>query len=176
MSAVAGSAGLARIDAPRSVLIAAAAAAAGVAACVLVLSSDHYEERAVYAVLGPLVGWSFVGTGLYAWRRRPESRFGALMTLLGFTWFLAALETADGSLPFTAGVVLGSLWGPVLAHVLLSFPSGRLGRGRERALVVAGYVLVPLAPVPGLLVSSTSDILECDGPCPENALLVTRDA
>jgi signal transduction histidine kinase len=174
MSAVQGSAGLARIDAPRLMLIAAAAAVVGLAAGALVLSSGHFDDRTVYGLLSPLVGWSFVGTGLYAWRRRPESRFGMLMTVLGFTWFLALLEAANAPVLFTAGIVLGSLWGPVLAHVLLSFPSGRLERRRERALVFAAYVLVPLAPVPVLLVTSTED-LTCDGPCPENVLLVSRD-
>jgi hypothetical protein len=30
-------------------------------------------------VFGPIVVWSFVGTGLYAWHRRPASRVGLLM-------------------------------------------------------------------------------------------------
>ena len=66
------------------------------------------------------------------------------MTALGFAWFLAPLSAADSSLLFTAGFVLGAIWGPLLAHVLLSFPSGRLPSGRQRALIVAGYVLAPL--------------------------------
>jgi signal transduction histidine kinase len=175
MTAVARSAGLARPGAPRSAVIAAGALLAGLAAFAIVLSSDHFTDRAVWAVFGPVVGWSFVGTGLYAWKRRPESRFGQLMILLGFAWFLAPLGAADDPLLFTLGIVLGSLWGPLLAHVLLSFPSGRLASGRQRALVTAAYVLVPLAPVPGLLVSESDDLMDCAGPCPQNLLLVSRD-
>ena len=139
MSAVAPSAGLARADAPLSAVIAAAALVAGLADAALVLSSDHFPDRMVWAVFGTAVGWSFVGTGLYAWRRRPESRFGVLMTLLGFAWFLAPFSAANDSLLFTLGFVVGSLWGAVLAHVLLSFPSGpaRIGeppRARDRGL------------------------------------------
>ena len=63
----------------RPAVIAGAALLAGLAACALVLSSDHMADRVVWAVFGPVVGWSFIGTGLYASRRRPESRFGALM-------------------------------------------------------------------------------------------------
>jgi peptide/nickel transport system permease protein len=70
----------------------------------------------VWAVLGPVVGWSFVGTGLYAWRRRPESRFGLLMTLLGFAWFLGPLPASDVALVFTLGISLGALWGLVAAY------------------------------------------------------------
>src|SRR5688572_3874394 len=53
-------------------VIAAAALLAGLADFILVLSSDHFTDRA-WAAFGPLVGWSFVGTGVYAQRRRPES-------------------------------------------------------------------------------------------------------
>ena len=113
-----------------SVVIAAAALLAGLAAAALVLS-ERRHDRAVWAVFGPLVGWSFVGTGLYASRRRPESRFGALMILLGFAWLLAPLGAADEPWLFTLGIVFGALWGPVLAHVLLSFPSGRLAGARS---------------------------------------------
>jgi hypothetical protein len=175
MSAVAGSAGLARSVAPRLLVIAAAALLAGLADFALVITSDHFADRAVWAVFGPVVGWSFVGTGLYASRRRPESRFGALLTLLGFTWFLAPLAAADDPLLFTLGIVLGSLWGPVLAHALLSFPSGRLATRGQRGLVTAGYILVPLAPVPGLVVSESGDLMDCEGPCPENLLLISHD-
>ena len=34
------------------------------------------------------VGWTFIGCGLVAMRRRPESGSGALLTATGFTWFL----------------------------------------------------------------------------------------
>ena len=105
MSAVAPSAGLARADAPLAAVIAAAALVAGLADAALVLSSDHFPDRTVWAVFGTAVGWSFVGTGLYAWRRRPESRFGVLMTLLGFAWFLAPFSAANDPLLFTLGFV-----------------------------------------------------------------------
>ena len=164
MSAAARSAPIRPPALRRSLAIAAAALAAGIADSLLVLTSDHFTDRGAWAVFGPLVGWSFVGTGLYACRRRPESRFGALMTLLGFAWFFAPLAAADSPLLFTLGLVLGGLWGPVLAHALLSFPTGRLETRGRRALVLAGYVLAPLAPVPAFLVSASEDLTECDGP------------
>ena len=143
-------------------VIAAAALLAGLVDGALVLSSDHFTDRE-WALFGPLIGWSFIGTGRYASRRRPESQFGVLMVVLGFTWFLAPLEAADSALLFTLGILLGSIWGAVLAHVLLSFPSGRLAPGPQRALVIAGYVLVPLAPVPAMLVSESDALADCGG-------------
>ncbi len=41
-------------------------------------------------LLNVAVGWSFVGIGLVARRRRPESRSGALMCAVGFAWLLHA--------------------------------------------------------------------------------------
>ena len=73
----------------------AAAVAAGLGVVALVLTSDHQQVKAVWAIFGPVVGWSFIGTGLYAWRARPESRIGKLMVLLGFAWFLYTLAAAD---------------------------------------------------------------------------------
>ena len=97
------------------------------------------------------------------------------MILLGFTWFLGGLAAADNALVFTAGILLGSVWGAVLAHVLFSFPSGRLPAGPARALVIAAYVLVPLAPLPAMLFSTADDLVDCGADCPENLLLVEHD-
>ena len=105
----------------------------------LVLGSEHLPDPAVWAVFGPVVGWSFVGTGLYAWRRRPESRFGFLMVLTGFAWFLGPVYASDAPLVFTVGIVLGALWGPLFGQLLLSFPTGRLPTRARRRVVVASY-------------------------------------
>jgi hypothetical protein len=83
--------------------IAAAAVAAGALVVVVVPASGHQDAKPVWAVFGPGVGLSFVGTGLYAWRRQPESRTGALMVLLGFAWFLSAPTAADSLLPAGMG-------------------------------------------------------------------------
>jgi hypothetical protein len=65
----------------RMAAVIVAALAAGAAVVAIELASDHREAKTVWAIFGPAVGWSFIGTGLYAWRRRPESGTGALMVL-----------------------------------------------------------------------------------------------
>ena len=97
-----------------------AALACGAAAVVLVVSSDHLEATAVWAVCGPMVGWSFIGTGLYAVRRRPESRTGTLMVLLGFAWFTSVLGAANSALLYSFGLVAGGLWGGAFLHLVMS--------------------------------------------------------
>ena len=165
------------MTARRTLAIAAAALLCGVGDVLLVLGSDHLANPGVWAVFGPVVGCSFVGTGLYAWRRRSESRFGRLMVLVGFAWFLGPLSAANSPLVFTLGIVAGGLWGPVFGHLLLSFPTGRLPTRARRRLVAASYVLIPLAPVPALLVSDAGEVItDCVGGCPRNVLLIERDA
>ena len=44
-------------------------------------------------VVFALVGGSFAVCGLVAWRRRPDSRSGALMTATGFAFFIGPLLT-----------------------------------------------------------------------------------
>ena len=160
---------------PRIVALAATALVVGVADGLLLAGSEHFEDGAVWAVFGPFISWGFVGTGLYAWWRRPDSRFGALLVALGYAWLLAPLPAASNPTIFTFGIVLGSLWGPVLAHVLLSFPTGRLRRRRERALVIAAYTLGPLSWFPVLLVTDSDAAYSCVGACPDNVLFVARD-
>jgi signal transduction histidine kinase len=154
-----------------AIVVAALACGAGVVA--LVLGSDREDAYLAYAVFGPIVMWSFVGTGLYAWRRRPASRVGLLMVLLGFAWGVAALSFANSRFVYTFAAVFGGLWGGVFLHLVVSFPTGRLAPGRDRAIVVAGYVLFTVGSVPALLFASRED-LGCDD-CPTNALQVERD-
>jgi signal transduction histidine kinase len=156
----------------RAIALAALAAGAGVVA--LVLTSDHQEDKAVWTIFGPAVGWSFIGTGLYASRRRPESRIGVLMILLGFAWFLSTLGAANSSLIFTLSQITIGIWGGVFLHLGVSFPSGRLESRRDRAIVIAGYLIFPLGLVPALPFATPHE-LGCDG-CPDNLLLVREDA
>jgi signal transduction histidine kinase len=155
----------------RAVLLAALVCGAGGVALLLV--SDHQDAKAVWAIFGPAVGWSFIGVGLFAWRRRPESRAGGLMVVLGFAWFLSALAFANSRLLYSVSLVAGGLWGGVFLQLVMSFPSGRLVPGRDRALVIAGYLIFTLGSIPAMLFGGPHD-LGCDD-CPTNFLLIRRD-
>jgi peptidoglycan/LPS O-acetylase OafA/YrhL len=125
------------MTAARTRAVVVAALACGAAVVALVVTSDHPDADTGWARLWPVVGWSFVATGLYAWRRRPDSRVGALMVLMGFAWFVPALGLADSPLLYTLGFAAGGLWGGVFLHLVLSFPSGRLAPGLDRGLATA---------------------------------------
>ena len=44
--------------------------------CALILTQRPRRPTRLFAALALVVGWSFIGTGLFAWWRRPENRFG----------------------------------------------------------------------------------------------------
>jgi hypothetical protein len=81
---------------PRGLLvIGVAGLACGALYLRLVLASAHVDRPEVTAALGLLVGWSFVGTGVFAWWRRPGNRTGVLMAAAGFAWFATGVSAAD---------------------------------------------------------------------------------
>jgi signal transduction histidine kinase len=158
---------------PRMRAVVLAALVCGAAVVALMLSSDHQDAKTAWAIFGPAVGWSFVGVGLYAWRRRPQSRTGELMVVLGFAWFLSALGFSDSPLLYSFGFAVGGLWGGVFLQLIMSFPSGRLSPGWDRRLVIAGYLIFTVASVPAMLVAGPHE-LGCDD-CPTNVLLISPD-
>jgi signal transduction histidine kinase len=113
---------------------------AGAVPLVLALSApDDINDPALTAVFGPLVGWSFIGTGLFAWYRRPDNRFGPLMAAVGFTWCVSGLAVDRNSYVFIAGYLFSSVPFALLFHMLSSFPSGRLEGAFARSVAALGY-------------------------------------
>jgi signal transduction histidine kinase len=98
------------------------------------------HHRDLIAVFGPVIGAAFIGTGLLAWWRRPESRFGALMVAVGFSYCFSGLIVTTDPWPFIVGLSLIAVPYAILFHVLLAFPSGRLGSAGDRVLVAAAYL------------------------------------
>jgi len=139
-----------------------------VIAVAIVVTSDHIEFRGLVAALGLAVGWGFIGAGLFAWSRRPDSSLGSLMVATGFAWFVSALSTSDIPLVFSIGAMWGSIYVVTAMHVLLAAPEGRLSPG-DRRIIRAGYLLVTLGVVP--LFVFFDPATQCDG-CPDNVFLI----
>jgi hypothetical protein len=58
-------------------------------------------------------------------------------------------------------------------HLVMAFPSGRFAPGRDRAIVIAGYVIFTVATVPAMLFAGPHELGWDD--CPVNVLLIRRD-
>jgi PAS domain S-box-containing protein len=154
---------------PWLVALAAGLVAGGIALA-LVLTSDHVENTALQSVLGLVLGWSFIGSGIFAWARRPENRTGRLMVAVGFVWFLGSLSASNSSVVYTIGTAFGALSLAAFIHLLFAFPNGRLEWRSERIIVALAYPAALLANVTGLLVDS-QPTTGCSN-CPANTALV----
>ena len=124
-------------------MIATAGVAAAATSCALALSSAGWDpklgEPLVLSMLAVWVTLSYVLGGLFAWRRRPDSRFGPLMIAAGLVNFLSTLVWATSDVPFTIGQSVDLLPPVVFLHVFLAFPDGRLRTRFERVLVATSY-------------------------------------
>jgi len=113
---------------------------AGAVPLALALATESGHQRALIAITGPLIGWAFIGTGIFAWSRQSENRFGALMTAIGFSACLAGLRVATEPWIFIVGLLFITSQWALLYHMLLAFPSGTLQSRLEGVLVALMYV------------------------------------
>jgi signal transduction histidine kinase len=140
---------------------------AGAVPLALALANEGGHQRELIAVTGPLIGWAFIGTGIFAWLRQPENRFGALMTAIGFSACLAGLRVSTEPWVFIFGLLFITSQWALLYHMLLAFPGGALQSRLERVLVAATYFSAWVVhPVQVLFQDTTALAL------PENPLLI----
>jgi PAS domain S-box-containing protein len=145
----------------------ALACAAG--ATVLVETSDHTSGKVATLVLAIPTALAFIASGILAQVQRPQNRTGVLLILVGFAWTLGALNTSNNDVVFTVGLLVGTIFTALLAHLLLAFPTGRLTTRADRWIASAFYVVAIVGP-PLAFLFDDGELAgnSCDGPCPEN--------
>jgi signal transduction histidine kinase len=144
-----------------------AIAAAGFAALIPVLFGRG-PPLPGYAVINRLAGLSFMACGLIAWRQRPDSAVGRLLTVAGFGVLLSpVLVQLDSPVASTADLLFGDLWIVLFVALFLSFVTG----GR---LTSTGDLLIVGAFLVDLLVLPFARLLFL--PDEDNVLLVSPDA
>jgi signal transduction histidine kinase len=154
-------------------MLALAALLVGLLGAAVIAGSDHVDHPALSIALGMGIAAAWIGTGLYAWWRRPENRFGALMTWTGFAWLINAFTAADDPAVFTIAVLLSNVYVAAFVHLLVAYPDGKVTiRGRKR-LVAAGYALSVVGPLPMLMFGF--DQMEPDAGYPSSILQVSDD-
>ncbi|HEX5027457.1 MAG TPA: PAS domain S-box protein, partial [Gaiellaceae bacterium] len=134
----------------------------------LVATADLGQPRVLIAVV-TVAGLIFTVAGTVAALQRPDNRTGAQMLAVGLLWSLGALQLSQTPLVFTVGYVLSGIAFVAFAHLILSYPTGRLQPGDEW-IVWAVLVIVTIGPLTITLVDPTP-IAGCDG-CPESAFLI----
>ncbi|MFI0449625.1 sensor histidine kinase [Actinomadura sp. 6N118] len=132
--------GGARPPSPRTLwLVGLAGVAAGASTVVLALLSDHVARPGTQALLANWIMVPYIGAGAVAWWRRPVSRLGPLMIAAGLAMWLGLLQWANDPVLHLIGQQFDMLPAVLFLHVFLAFPTGRLERRIERALVLTGY-------------------------------------
>ena len=157
--------------------LAIAGAALSATSAAIALSNPTATDRATIAVCSVMLTAVPVGVGIYAWGREPRNRFGALLVATGFLWGLTSLSASDHDVVYSIGRV--SLWVAEVAllYTMLAYPTGRLRRQAERAVVVAIGLLVITLYIPTIFISEQYvlpfPLTTCTADCPTNAFMLT---
>jgi signal transduction histidine kinase len=123
-----------------------------------ILVTNDVPVNGIDVVFG-LVGGSFAVSGLVAWRRRPDSRTGVLMTATGFAFFISPLlRQLDGAVAYTVWSLLVDTWIFFFVPVLLTLLThGRIQERRDRWLVAAYALPLVLLQVIWLLFEDSEE-------------------
>ena len=154
--------------------------AAGLIACAVTVAVTASGPDSEYVELEALARALTVGApiavGLYARQFAPSARFGNLLILSGFGWFMTTLSESDQAWLYSVGRVSGWLAEVGLIYMILAFPTGRLTAQVDRVLVGASALLVLCLFLPtALLVDSyplPTPWVDCGDGCPGNAFMV----
>jgi signal transduction histidine kinase len=142
----------------RPVLLAALAGAAATALQALAA----YRLWHTHVWLGPVdlswlvpetaVGVSFMAAGIAGMVRRPASRIGALMVAAGLAWFAPAIQAIPLGFFWSLSRLVGdSFFLVLMAHLFVSFPTGRLRTRWDRNVMASAYAWAVLSTVAGAL-------------------------
>jgi signal transduction histidine kinase len=150
-------------------------AGAGVAWIVSHAGSDTFgvPELPFAVPVIVLVGWSFIASGLLYWRSRPENHLWAVLIFQGFAWFGSMLPNSSNPVLFTIGQLVYPWQYASGLYLILSFPSGRLRGGLDRAMMAIAIFLVTAGNLFWLLFADSHHSM-CPT-CPANLVEVTRD-
>jgi signal transduction histidine kinase len=143
----------------------------------LTASGSASEYAWLEAVARVLTVAAPIAVGLFALHRPPFVRFGTLLLIAGFVWFLTTLANADNPTLYSIGRVSYWVFEPLLIYLLLAFPTGRIDHRLDRALVWLAVLLVLALYLPTALLVERypvpAPLASCDVGCPPNAFMVS---
>ena len=153
--------------------LALAGLGAGVGAAWIMLGNEVRHASAADVVLLLAVGWSFLASGLVAWRLRPDNRIGPAMVATGLLRLAEGPFWSQDAVLFTFGHVFSYAYLAGIGYILLAFPSGRLESPRLRGLFWIGALAAGPLQVAWLLTGGHDQAGSCAG-CPVNLLELTQ--
>lgn len=148
-----------RWPAPTSLELAIAGLGGLTAALGLVLIATSIDGLGWWDLWAAVItGWSYAAVGLVAWWRRPHNRMGPLLLACGLSFIGLQLAASTSATLVAAVGVLSTLPLALTIHILMAFPSGRLGTRTERVIVATGYVLAVVLEAPVYLLGDDSPL------------------
>jgi signal transduction histidine kinase len=107
------------------------------------------EASVHFGLVGPIL----ITGGLVVWALHPDSRIGLLLTAIPFAYLLNELARVfpTSALAWTVALATVHLNVPLIAHPVLSYPTGRLTSRADRVFVAICYGLWVAYAVPLLL-------------------------
>jgi len=126
------------------------------------------------ATLTVTAGLALVVAGLVTSFSRPAGRIGDLAVLAGLVWFAPVWVGWDKGPPLvrSLGMLAAGFAFPLLLHLVVAYPSGRLHGTAARALVIAGYVEAVLAAFGQALFRDPFFDPNCWANCTDNLFLL----
>ena len=126
------------------------------------------------AALAVAAGLALVAAGLVVSLARPAGRVGDLALLAGVVWFAPFWAGWKGGPPLvlSLGTLAAGFVFPLLLHLVLAYPSGRLRSRGERALVGAVYLEAALSVLGRALFRDPFFDPNCWDNCTDNVFLV----
>jgi signal transduction histidine kinase len=85
--------------------------------------------------------WAYVAAGALAWWRRPNNSLGCLIMIGGLVLLVTNLDVTALRVLAAVSEIFATASLTMVVHILLAFPSGRLGSTAARVTVFAGYVV-----------------------------------
>ncbi|HVF53368.1 MAG TPA: sensor histidine kinase [Actinomycetota bacterium] len=136
------------MPAPRApavrVLIAIVLGVSGIAMAAFVawIHQNAFPNTPVQLALKLIGILTFLGAGLAATARHPESRTGPLMIGSAFAFVAIEIQAHPSPALQYAGNWLGGMPHVLLAHLILTYPTGRFSSRRDKVVVTSAYILV----------------------------------
>lgn len=105
------------------------------------LPVDQPEKVKHHVIVTYALAFVGVTIGLVVWARRPDNRIGILLTAFALSSALADLKWVfwNHGIPVTVGFAVSYLYAPLFVHLILSYPTGRLGTQLDRVFVGFAY-------------------------------------
>jgi signal transduction histidine kinase len=138
------------------------------------LTSDHLQRPVAGALYWSYLTAASMAIGVYWWTRRPGSRFGPLLVVLGVLTWMTSWQGSNSALAFDLGVLAEAPFFVLTFYLFLAFPTGRLDPPAARWLMGALVLGVLAFFLPWALfapvIAGGGPLTRCAPGCPGNVL------